>query len=213
MRVAVIFMVALLASCATEKLALAPPAGVDFSGTWRVNLADSDEPQRLLQSAHPGAGERSADADEGGRRSGRGLPTGLPSAPVPPLPLLSESLEWPGNDIHIKQIGGAVVFSSNGLDVVYQPSAVERKRRGRRAGDGDAGRDVPERARGDAPPLCGWDNRTLVVLADDPDEGRSPFQRRFSISADGQRLVEVIQFDEGLSGEFTLSLVWDRLRP
>jgi hypothetical protein len=26
----------LLAACASEKLALAPPAGVDFSGTWKL---------------------------------------------------------------------------------------------------------------------------------------------------------------------------------
>ena len=41
----------LLAACASEKLALAPPAGVDFSGSWKLNQADSDDPQRLLEIA------------------------------------------------------------------------------------------------------------------------------------------------------------------
>lgn len=68
-------------------------------------------------------------------------------------------------------------------------------------------------ARGEAPPLCGWDSRILVVLSDDPDEGRAPFERRFGLSEDGRRLIEVVAYATGLGSEYTLSRVWDRVGP
>jgi hypothetical protein len=40
--IAVIF----LSACASDKLALAPAAGVDLTGHWKLNEADSDDPQR-----------------------------------------------------------------------------------------------------------------------------------------------------------------------
>jgi uncharacterized membrane protein YgcG len=67
----------LLAACAGEKLALAPPAGVDFSGTWKLNQADSDDPQRLLQNqTEPGRAKASSGGSTGGGRSGGGGPPG-----------------------------------------------------------------------------------------------------------------------------------------
>ena len=39
-----------IAGCAGNQLASTPPAGVDLSGHWNLNLADSDDAQRLMQS-------------------------------------------------------------------------------------------------------------------------------------------------------------------
>ncbi len=215
MRVVAMVVLSCLAACASEKLALMPPAGVDFSGHWRLNLADSDDPQRLQQGAgaHP-----SSDSDDRGRRGGRGERGGSGAAPgvtpIPSVPALGEAMAWPGPEILIRQNTGVVTFTTNGVNRVYRPSPLDKPKRRRDAEDDPAhGRDVPIRARGEAPPLCGWDDRTLVVVADDPDEGRSPFERRFSLSEDGRRLVEVVTYALEIGSEFTLSLVWDRVGP
>jgi hypothetical protein len=47
MRIALALAVILLAACASEKLALAPPTGVDLSGIWKLNEADSDDCDRI----------------------------------------------------------------------------------------------------------------------------------------------------------------------
>jgi hypothetical protein len=71
---------------------------------------------------------------------------------------------------------------------------------------------MPARGRGDAaPPLCGWDEGTLVVKSGEPDDDRPPFELRFSLSEDHERLVEVVNFTGGRSGGFTASREWDRL--
>ncbi|MGB6308949.1 MAG: hypothetical protein WBF89_14270, partial [Steroidobacteraceae bacterium] len=48
MRLVLVVALISLAACASEKLAQAPPPGVDFSGTWQLNEADSDDAQRLI---------------------------------------------------------------------------------------------------------------------------------------------------------------------
>ena len=60
----VVLAVMCLAACASEKLEQAPPAGVDFSGSWKLNVADSDDPQRLIQAQFnaPAAGQSSTSA-------------------------------------------------------------------------------------------------------------------------------------------------------
>jgi hypothetical protein len=64
------------------------------------------------------------------------------------------------------------------------------------------------------PPLnCGWDEGTLVVKPSDPEDDRPPFEQRFSLSDDGQRLIEVVSFKGGRSSGFTASRVWDRVTP
>src|ERR1700716_3553977 len=69
--------VSLLAACASEQLALAPPPGVDFSGTWKLNQADSDDPQRLLPNqTEPGRAKASSGGSTGGGPSGGGGPPG-----------------------------------------------------------------------------------------------------------------------------------------
>src|SRR3982074_3470521 len=67
--------VSLLAACASEKLAPAPPAGVGFSGTWKLKQADSDDPQRLQQhQTDPGHGKASTGGTTGGGPPGGGGP-------------------------------------------------------------------------------------------------------------------------------------------
>ena len=52
---------------------------------------------------------------------------------------------------------------------------------------------------------------TLIVQSGDADDDRPPFEEHYSISEDGQRLVEEVSFQGGRSNGFTLSRVWDRL--
>ena len=54
------------------------------------------------------------------------------------------------------------------------------------------------------------EGQTLVVQSGDPDDDHPPFEQRYSVSSDGQRLIEVIGFKGGRSGGFTISRVWDR---
>src|SRR5260370_4027035 len=70
MRLVVVVAVVCLAACASEKLAPAPPAGVDFSGRWKLNEADSDDPQRLINT--PVTGPSSSTGPGGGGSGGRG---------------------------------------------------------------------------------------------------------------------------------------------
>src|SRR5580704_18966023 len=122
MRLIVIAAVVCLAACASEKLAPAPPAGVDFSGRWKLNEADSDDPQRLLQAqlngpaasqsssspGGPGGGSGGRGGRRGGGHGGAGsMYGGGPGGPVmPPASALSEGLRWPGKQVEIKQVSG-----------------------------------------------------------------------------------------------------------
>jgi hypothetical protein len=211
-----------LAACATEKLGQAPPAGVDFSGRWKLNAADSDDPQRLLQAQFnvPPAGQsRPSPGGGGGRQSGgrgsaAGMNLGGPGGPaMPPVSALNEGLRWPGKQLEIKQVAGVVAFTSDGINRICQPTGAAKIHR-QRAGMGDrdaaAGRDATTRARDAPPPRCGWTEKTLIVEGGDPDDDHPPFEEHYSLSDDGQRLVEVVDFKGGRSSGFTMSRVWDR---
>ncbi|GAC1496947.1 MAG: hypothetical protein NVS1B6_02360 [Steroidobacteraceae bacterium] len=194
-----------LAACASEKLGQAPPAGVDFSGHWKLNAADSDDPQRLLQTQLnvAAAGQNSG---RGGRQGGGapGVSFGGPGGPVmPPVSALNEGLRWPGKQLDIKQVAGVVAFTSDGINRICQPAGAATYPRPR------AGAATP-RARDASPSRCGWTEKTLIVQGGDPDEEQPPFEEHYSLSDDGQRLVEVVAFRGGRSGGFTMSRVWDR---
>lgn len=201
----------LLGACASEKLALTPPPGRDFSGSWQLNEADSDDPLHLVQSQHEGpapgtSGSPDGQGGRGGRGGGRGsrggdgYGAGGPGAPsMPAVDALSEGLRWPGKQLTIKQVAGVIAITSAGVSQVYQPVS-DTKAHPHRSRD-----------RGDAPPpFCGWDDKTLVVQSRDPDDDHPPFEKRYSVSDDGQRLIEVVSFRGGRSRGFTISRVWDR---
>src|SRR3981189_2036610 len=115
MRFVVVVTVMCLSACASEKLKQAPPAGVDFSGRWKLNEADSDDPQRLIQaqingpaksqstsggSGGGGGGSGGGRGRQGGRGGAGGMVPGGPSAPVmPPVSVMNEGLRWPGKQL------------------------------------------------------------------------------------------------------------------
>src|SRR5271156_2586007 len=72
MRFVVVLALMGLVSCASEKLAQAPPAGVDFSGRWKLNEADSDDPQRLIQAQFDAPNARQRTSPSGGSGGGSG---------------------------------------------------------------------------------------------------------------------------------------------
>jgi hypothetical protein len=220
MRIAVVLAVLFLAACASDKLAVVPPAGVDFTGTWKLNEADSDDPMRLTQNQAAASATNSQNGGSGGRggRRAGGPGTGAPGSlgpATPPIGVLGASLHWPGKDLQIKQIAGVVAFTSDGKNIVFQPTDAQKK--SQHSGppaikdDMPLGRDSASRGRDPPPPVCGWEGKTLVVQAIDPDDDRPPFEERYSLSADGQRLVEVVGFKGGSSSGFTMSRVWDRV--
>jgi hypothetical protein len=207
MRVAVLVAFILLTACATDATSLAPPPGVDFSGHWKLNVADSDDPLHLLQIAQSGSADNSGNS---GRGRGRGGAPGggySPLTPVTPtVGALGEGLRWPGKLLEVQQVGGVVTFSSNGRSRVCQPSG-DQKPRHRSSSD----RDAPLRSgRDELPPHCTWSDKTLIVRSNEPDDERPPYEERYSISDDHQRLVEVVGFTGGRSSGFTMSRVWDR---
>lgn len=222
MRVAVVFVVVLLSACASDKLALAPPPGVDLSGHWRLNVNDSDDPLHLLQSqsVDPSKTEAGSQGQGGqGGRSGRGgrggfSPNGtsFPGPTTPAVGALNAALRWPGINVEIKQAAGVVAMTSSGVNEVYRPKAGGGKPPRKPSDDDTSGRDMPARERG-PPPSCGWDDKTLVVESGETDEDQPPFEKRYSLSEDGQRLIEIVGFKGGRSGGFTASRVWDRVDP
>jgi hypothetical protein len=207
MRASLILLIALAAGCATENdLALSPPSGVDLSGHWRLNVADSDDPLSLTQalassngSATPGQGPG------GGSRSGRGSRSGgaplLAAQPVSiPTTVVADLLRWPGTLLDIRQSGGEATFSSDGDSRLYQPTAGSSKvsdhssKKGRRSA---------------APPVCGWTGSSLLVRIE-PEDDQPGFDARYRVSDDGARLVQVITLQGGRLTGFTMSRVWDR---
>jgi hypothetical protein len=217
-----------LSACAAEKLAPAPPPGVDFSGRWKLNEADSDDPLHLLQSqnaattaASPsgqgGQGGQGGRGGRGGARGGGGF--GAPGAVGPAMPSfndLSEGLRWPAKDVEVRQSGAVVTIVSAGVSQVCRPGTGNigaHERHKRPPGDAPS-RDMPARDRGEGPPpLCGWDDKTLVVQARDSEDEGPPVVQRYSVSEDRKRLIEVVEFKGGRSGGFSVSRVWDRLPP
>jgi hypothetical protein len=227
MRLGVVLVIMALAACASDKLAQAPPPGVDFSGRWQLNEADSDDPQRLIQAQFnqataakndPSTGQGSGGG-RGGRQGGRGgvgMIPGGPGGPVmPAVGALSEALRWPGKGLEIKQVAGVVAFTSGGASRVCQPmegDGSHHHRGSRPDRDGAASRDSSPRSREPPPPRCGWAEKTLIVQGGDPDDDHPPFEENYSLSEDGQRLVEVVGFKGGRSNGFTMSRVWDRVQ-
>src|SRR5271156_2944111 len=217
MRLVVVLSVMCLASCASEKLTQGPPSGVDFSGAWKLNEADSDDAQRLIaaQFNTPAAGNNPNTPPSGGR-GGRGRDSvggfnpGAAGPVLPPLSALNEGLRWPGKQLEIKQVAAVVAFTSDSLNRICQPGARAHKHHADDDGD-SSGRDRPSR-RDPPPPRCTWEEKTLIVRGGDPDVDHLPFEERYSLSDDGQRLVEVVAFKGGRSSGFTMSRVWDRVK-
>jgi hypothetical protein len=200
----------ILSACADDKLAANPPSGVDFSGSWALNAADSDDPQHLAQAAN-GTAANSNNTQPAGRgrgRGGGGVPGGGYAGPMAPsIGVMGASLRWPGKALQIKQVEGVVAFTSDGRNRVCQPGA-EKQHRHRDQDPRD--RDSPE-GRDALPPVCGWSLRTLVVTGADMDDDRPAYEEDYSLSEDGTRLIEVVVFKGGRSNGFTLSRVWDRV--
>jgi hypothetical protein len=221
MRLLVVLSLMCLASCASDRLAQAPPAGVDLSGAWKLNEADSDDAQRLLaaqfntppidQSTSPTGGQG------GGRGRGPGGPGGIINSSVaggpatPSVSALNEGLRWPGKQLEIKQVAAVVAFTSGGVNRICQPSGARAHRHQDDPDGNSSGREPPSR-RDPPPPHCGWEEKTLIVKSGDADDDRPPFEEHYSLSDDGQRLVEVVTFRGGRSSGFTMSRVWDRTK-
>jgi hypothetical protein len=210
MRAIVFSALMFLSACATDKLGLNPPGGVDFSGKWKLDEADSDDPQHLLQSSSPKTPQ--PDGSEGGRRGGRGQrggapPPGYGGPSAPPMAALGGPLRWPGKRLDVTQVGGVVSFSSDGRNRVCQPGGQHQPRPKADYKD----REAPASARDNSPPVCGWDSAVLVIKPADDDD-RQAFEEHYSLSDDRQRLVESVVFTRGRSNGFTLSRVWERLK-
>jgi hypothetical protein len=213
MRIALAFAVCVLGGCTSANLASTPPAGVDLTGHWTLNVADSDDPQRLMQAQIAAAtanttSDGQTGSPRGGRNGGRGSLQGGPTGPMmPSVLILDEALRWPGRDLVVKQASGSVTFISDGNPRLCR----SHQGQGHEHSGGPGGRDAASRGRGDAPPpRCGWDERTLVVQSGEADADRPPFEQRFSVSEDGQRLEEIIVFKGGRSSGYVASREWDR---
>src|ERR1700723_1083515 len=105
MRAAVLAAIIVLSACASDGLRSAPPSGVDFTGHWKLNEADSDDPLHLLQTANSQA---AAGADDTGnsRRGGRGgrggsQGMGYPafSPATPSMGVLTAAVRFPGKQL------------------------------------------------------------------------------------------------------------------
>jgi hypothetical protein len=209
MRVAFLAAVIFISACATDEMRPAPPPGVDFSGRWKLNTADSDDPMHLLQmaSAQAAASNGSGNGRGGRGAQGSGYPAVIPPA-TPSVTLLAEASRFPGKLLDIKQVGGVLTFTSAGQTRVCQPSNEKRVPRHHYS---DSDRDAPLPADRDTPPpKCGWLEKTLIVRSREQGEDRPPFEEHYTISEDAQRLVEEVRFRGGRSTGFTMSRVWDR---
>jgi hypothetical protein len=206
MRAAILLVTVLLAACAAARLATSPPAGVDLSGHWQLNMADSDDPQRLSAAIAVGPGVTGAGSGGGGRGGRRGGSGGASgggagggfggdlSGATTQLTAVGEILHWPGKDLRIKQLAGVAAFTSDGDNRVFQPTVPSKVKHNR-----DGGREV-----------CGWSGSSLVVEVE-PDDERPKFEEHFDLSTDGARLVQLVLIKSGRMNGFSMSRVWDRV--
>ena len=67
-----------LSACATDRLAAAPPRGIDLTGEWQVNANLSDDPQKMPAEQRGGPGNMRHHRGRGGGGSGGLPPFGLP---------------------------------------------------------------------------------------------------------------------------------------
>jgi hypothetical protein len=220
MRLAVFAAVIFLSACASERQSSAPPPGVDFSGQWKLNAADSDDPTHLAQAASgQAAGTRSGGSGGPGGQGGRGGGRGGGNAPglgnpgaigptTPSMSALGEALRWPGKGLEIKQTGGILTFTSDGKSRICQPGSGEKKSHHH---DDSKDRDALPSERDAPPPRCSWLEKTLIVQSRDSEEERPSFEEHYSLTADGQRLIETVSFKGARYNGFTASRVWDRL--
>jgi hypothetical protein len=201
MRAGLLLCLSLLAGCAGEKLAPAPPAGVDLSGHWKLNLADSDDPLRLGQALDSAGNPAPTANQSGGGRGGRGQGTGAGGAGAAVLqpagaPLgasaVSEILQWPGRDLEVTQVGGVAAFDSDNDKRVYQPTDPGKKS-----------------AKHGTHRVVGWSGSSLVI-AIDPDDDRPKYEEHYELSGDGQRLLQLVLIKSGRMTGFSMSRVWDR---
>lgn len=208
----------LVGACASERLKLTPPAGVDFSGKWALNEADSDDPQHILDpKKRPDQDPNDPAQNRGRGRRGGGGPGGpggpgmqggaLQGPPPPGASQLGAPMRFPGKQLEIKQVAGVVTFASEGRNRLCQPGTEHKK--GPKPDHRD--RDPSPGARDNAPSACGWDEATLVVMGGDADDGRPPFEEQYTLSGDRQRLIETVVFKGGRSSGFVMSRVWDRV--
>src|SRR5271167_3456720 len=225
MRVAVLAAVILLSACASDQLSSAPPPGVDFSGQWKLDEADSDDPTHLTQAASGqagapgstrsgGSGGQGGQGGQGGRGGGRGGAApglgnpGVIGPATPSMSALSAALHWPGKRLEIKQADAVLTFTSDGQSRVCQPGSHEKKSRRH---DDSSDRDALPSDREAPPPRCGWSDKTLIVESSEPDEDRPRFEEHYSLSAAGQRLIEMVGFKGGRYTGFSAVRVWDKV--
>ncbi len=134
---------------------------------------------------------------------------------MPTVAAMADGLRWPGKQLQIKQVAGVVAFTSDGDNRICQPADGAKSHRHHNGppdrDDASSGRDAAPRGRDTPPPRCGWADKTLIVQDTDPDEDHPPFEEHYSLSDDGQRLVEVVDFKGGRSNGYTMSRVWDRV--
>jgi hypothetical protein len=203
MRAILYISVLLLAACAGEKLAEAPPTGVDLSGRWKLNVADSDDPLRIGSALTAPPSGNGASGPTGGRRGrggggGQASGTGFgPSGAGAALPVsaVSEVLQWPGRDLEVKQTGGVAAFTSDGVNRIYQPT--------------DPGK---RKSKHGTKKVIGWSGSSLIVEVE-PDDDRPKFEEHYELSSDGQRLLQLVLIKSGRMDGFSMSRVWDRETP
>ena len=202
-----------LSACASNGLQSVPSSSIDLSGRWKLNVADSDDPQHLSQAARQASSAAGAASHGGGRGGGQhaaqqnvGVPSFAP--PTPSVGVMGASLRWPGKDLEITQLAANITFSSEGKTQICRPGAKVKK-----PSHQDSDRDMPA-GREAPPPSCGWLEKTLVIRnGTDPDDDRPPLEERYTLIENGQRLVEEVGFRGGRSNGFTMSRVWDRVPP
>ncbi len=231
--------VSLLGGCADRRPPEEPQwTPVDFSGHWVLNQADSDDPQRILQSQFKAAvgktsdtGGNGGDGSGGGRRGGRGSGRGGGSggrqggsqsgssdsndggvSPIGRGPLPSMDLM----SAAVRWPGKSLVITQSGETVTLNSdeATVECKRmslseKKPRTQKPSSGEHRRSATDADLKQFCGLTGKSLVLHTGNMDEDHPPFVERFKISADGSRLIELVGFGQR-GGGFSLSRVWDK---
>lgn len=196
----VLLLIVAVQGCA-DRLALRAPTGVDLSGTWHLNKADSDDPINVMQSqmAALGAGAPGfppGGGPPGGRPPPGGFAGGAPVGPRIDPAALQRALNWPRETLVIRQQDASIEFDSDGQQRLLRPASRPCV-------------SVPT-PRGVVAASCGWSQRSLVIKAE--SRRRSAPIEKYALSEDGRRLIQTLLLKGGPGGELKLTRSFDAVR-
>jgi hypothetical protein len=222
-------VVVALGACSTESLRATPPAAVNLSGNWQLNVNLSDDPDRQAPADSEQRHNPSDLSHHGRRGNGGGAPMGpgtgslltpaaagearlLPAAygAADATPgTISDSSDVRTTRVRLLQAPARLSIVQQGNSVTVRQTLADGTGYTDRYDGGFHG-SIPYGDGGTAERSVGWRGAVFVVTTNIKGGGNR--EDDFALDEDG-RLIMTLQTRGGRLGKNDLARVYDRLRP